>query len=104
MRPGPSHREESCRIAQRTGPCARSPPRPAHWRGTATPVGLDKFTRAESVALLGALAPTLTAGNADRVAAAVGDLSLAIDQAGHWPGRARPPRRRRRRRALNRGD
>jgi hypothetical protein len=53
-----------------------------HWRGTALAVGLDKFTRAESVALLRALAPTLTAENADRVAAAVGDLPLAIDQAG----------------------
>jgi len=48
-----------------------------HWRGTATPVGLDKFTRAESAALLHALAPTLTLEDADRVAAAVGDLPLA---------------------------
>ena len=53
-----------------------------HWGGTASPVGLGKFTRDESVALLHTLAPHLTPADADRVAEAVGDLPLALDQAG----------------------
>lgn len=53
-----------------------------HWRGTATPVGLDEFTRDESVALLRTLAPHLCDTDADRIADAAGDLPLAIDQAG----------------------
>ena len=53
-----------------------------HWRGTATPVGLGEFTRDESVALLRTLAPHLDDADADRVADAVGDLPLAVDQAG----------------------
>jgi hypothetical protein len=53
-----------------------------HWGGTASPVGLGKFTRGESVALLHTLAPHLIPADADRVADAVGDLPLALDQAG----------------------
>jgi hypothetical protein len=45
-------------------------------------VGLREFTRAESITLLGRLAPGLTAPEADRVADAVGDLPLAIEQTG----------------------
>ncbi len=52
------------------------------WRAVATVVELAEFTRAEAVDLLTARAPSLTAADADRVARAVGDLPLAVDQAG----------------------
>lgn len=51
------------------------------WRGiTAIPV--REFARAESTTLLRALAPQLNEVDADRVAAALGDLPLAVEQAG----------------------
>jgi hypothetical protein len=52
------------------------------WRGIADVVGVREFTRAESIALLRRLAPGLTEVEADRVADAVGDLPLAVEQAG----------------------
>ena len=52
------------------------------WRGIAATVGVREFTRAESIALLRRLAPDLTEPEADRVADAVGDLPLAVEQAG----------------------
>ncbi|WP_448622198.1 FxSxx-COOH system tetratricopeptide repeat protein [Geodermatophilus sp. URMC 65] len=52
------------------------------WRGIAARVGVPEFTRGESIALLRRLAPELTEADADQVAAAVGDLPLAIEQAG----------------------
>jgi tetratricopeptide (TPR) repeat protein len=52
------------------------------WRAIADVVGVREFTRAESIALLRRLAPELSEAGADRVAAAVGDLPLAIEQAG----------------------
>ena len=52
------------------------------WRGIAATVGVREFTRAESIALLRRLAPDLTEAEADRVADAVGDLPLAVEQAG----------------------
>ena len=52
------------------------------WRGIADVVGVREFTRAESIALLRRLAPDLTEAEADRVADAVGDLPLAVEQAG----------------------
>ena len=52
------------------------------WRGIAATVGVREFTRAESIALLRRLAPDLTDDEADRVAEAVGDLPLAVEQAG----------------------
>jgi len=52
------------------------------WRGIAATVGVREFTRAESIALLRRLAPELTDLEKDRVAAAVGDLPLAVEQAG----------------------
>ena len=52
------------------------------WRGIADVVGVREFTRAESIALLRRLAPELTEAEADRVAEAVGDLPLAVEQAG----------------------
>ena len=45
-------------------------------------MGVREFTRAESIALLRRLAPDLTEAEADRVAEAVGDLPLAVEQAG----------------------
>jgi hypothetical protein len=52
------------------------------WRGIAVTVGVREFTRAESITLLHRLAPDLTDDKADRVAGAVGDLPLAVEQAG----------------------
>jgi hypothetical protein len=52
------------------------------WQGIAATVGVREFTRAESTGLLRRLAPELTAREADRLAEAVGDLPLAIEQAG----------------------
>jgi hypothetical protein len=52
------------------------------WRGIAATVGVREFTRHESIALLRRLAPDLTGAEADRVAEAVGDLPLAVEQAG----------------------
>jgi hypothetical protein len=53
------------------------------WRDLASTVAVPEFARAESVALLRTLLPDLTAADADRVAAAVGDLPLAVNQAGY---------------------
>jgi hypothetical protein len=52
------------------------------WRGIAATVGVREFTRAESITLLHRLAAELTDDEADRVAGAVGDLPLAVEQAG----------------------
>ena len=52
------------------------------WRGIGATVGVREFTRPESIALLRRLAPDLTEDEADRVAEAVGDLPLAVEQAG----------------------
>ncbi len=52
------------------------------WREVAATVGVREFTRAESIALLRRLAPDLTKVDADRVAQAIGDLPLAVEQAG----------------------
>ena len=52
------------------------------WQRFAATVGVREFTRAESIALLHRLAPDLTEVEADRVAEAVGDLPLAVEQAG----------------------
>ena len=56
-------------------------PQPGLARFAAT-VGVREFTRPESIALLHRLAPDLTEAEADRVADAVGDLPLAVEQAG----------------------
>jgi tetratricopeptide (TPR) repeat protein len=52
------------------------------WRELATPVGVDVFDRDESITLLRRLAPQLTEREAERVAEALGDLPLALAQAG----------------------
>jgi hypothetical protein len=54
------------------------------WHELATPVGVDVFHREESIALLRHRAPQLTKGEAGRVAEALGDLPLAVAQAGAY--------------------
>jgi hypothetical protein len=51
------------------------------WRGVGVGLGVAEFTRAESIELLCSRLPDLTKTDADRVAAALGDLPLAVDQA-----------------------
>jgi tetratricopeptide (TPR) repeat protein len=52
------------------------------WRGVAALVPVREFTRAESTTLLRSQVSKMTVADAERVAAAVGDLPLAVDQAG----------------------
>jgi hypothetical protein len=52
------------------------------WHELATPVGVDVFNRIESIALLRRRAPQVAEGEAGRVAEALGDLPLALAQAG----------------------
>ena len=58
------------------------------WRELASPVVIREFSRGEATGLLRALAPELTETQADDVAAAVGDLPLALQQAGSLLGNA----------------
>jgi len=51
------------------------------WADIAVPVEVDVFARSESVAVLRDRVPGLTDGDADRLAAALGDLPLAVAQA-----------------------
>ena len=51
------------------------------WTGVAVPVDVDVFTRPESVALLHTHLPHLDETDADLLAAALGDLPLAVGQA-----------------------
>jgi hypothetical protein len=52
------------------------------WRGIAATVRVREFTRVESIGLLSQLAPDLNEAEADRIVEAVGDLPLAVEQAG----------------------
>ncbi|MFE9825451.1 FxSxx-COOH system tetratricopeptide repeat protein [Streptomyces sp. NPDC005791] len=54
------------------------------WERVATPLSVDVFDRAESIALLQRRARGLGSRDADRLAAALGDLPLAVEQAGAW--------------------
>ena len=54
------------------------------WSHAAEPLEVDVFTRDESVAHLMHHVPDLDLNDADRVAAALGDLPLAVEQAGAW--------------------
>jgi hypothetical protein len=54
------------------------------WTRHAQPVELDVFSRQESLAHLTQHVPGLGAADAARVSAVVGDLPLAIEQAGAW--------------------
>jgi transcriptional regulator with XRE-family HTH domain len=51
------------------------------WDEIATPIGVDVLARAESIELLRARVPGLTEADADRLAAELGDLPLALAQA-----------------------
>ncbi|MER5931133.1 FxSxx-COOH system tetratricopeptide repeat protein [Streptomyces sp. NPDC002054] len=54
------------------------------WERVATPLTVNVFEREESIALLQRRARDLSAEDADRLADALGDLPLAIEQAGAW--------------------
>ncbi|WP_338702378.1 FxSxx-COOH system tetratricopeptide repeat protein [Streptomyces sp. Q6] len=54
------------------------------WERVATPLSVDVFDRSESIALLQRRAPDLSDQDADQLAEALGDLPLAIEQAGAW--------------------
>ena len=52
------------------------------WRGVAAPVGLREFTPPRVSGAAAPIAPEVSELDADRIAAAVGDLPLAVEQAG----------------------
>ncbi|MFI2506257.1 FxSxx-COOH system tetratricopeptide repeat protein [Streptomyces sp. NPDC018972] len=54
------------------------------WERVATPLPVNVFEREESVELLQKRSPDLSAEDADRLADALGDLPLAVEQAGAW--------------------
>jgi tetratricopeptide (TPR) repeat protein len=54
------------------------------WAGVARTVEVDVFTRAESIELLQRHGGALTTEDADRLAEALGDLPLAVEQAAAW--------------------
>jgi tetratricopeptide (TPR) repeat protein len=54
------------------------------WRGVATPVPVERWTRAESTAFLTRRTGRDEDEDADRLAAALGDLPLALEQAGAY--------------------
>lgn len=54
------------------------------WERVATPLSVDVFDRQESIALLQRRARGLSSEDANRLAAALGDLPLAVEQAGAW--------------------
>ncbi|MGH3755745.1 MAG: FxSxx-COOH system tetratricopeptide repeat protein [Pseudonocardiaceae bacterium] len=58
------------------------------WTQIALTVEVDVLSRAEAVALLHARAPRLTEGEADQIAKLLGELPLALEQAGAWLARS----------------
>ncbi|MFF5885697.1 FxSxx-COOH system tetratricopeptide repeat protein [Streptomyces sp. NPDC012589] len=54
------------------------------WERVATPLPVNVFQREESVELLQRRSPDLSVEDADRLAEALGDLPLAVEQAGAW--------------------
>jgi hypothetical protein len=58
------------------------------WTQIARTVEVDVLSRAEAVALLHARAPRLTEREANRIAELLGDLPLALEQAGAWLARS----------------
>ncbi|MFJ9722504.1 FxSxx-COOH system tetratricopeptide repeat protein [Streptomyces sp. NPDC101209] len=61
------------------------------WEGVATSLTVDVFRREESRALLTRRSPALGADEADRLAAALGDLPLAIELAAAWHAASHMP-------------
>lgn len=58
--------------------------RNSQWLNLARPIEVDVFQREESIELLQRRGPELNDDDADRLAAALGDLPLAIEQAAAW--------------------
>ncbi|MEO3972563.1 FxSxx-COOH system tetratricopeptide repeat protein [Streptomyces sp. CAU 1734] len=58
--------------------------RNSEWSATANSLEVNVFTRGESVALLRRRSPQLTESATDMLAAALGDLPLAVEQAAVW--------------------
>ncbi|MEV6235137.1 FxSxx-COOH system tetratricopeptide repeat protein [Lentzea sp. NPDC051838] len=58
--------------------------RNSEWGNIARPIEVDLFTRAESKQLLNRRGGELTDADADRIAEALGDLPLAVEQAAAW--------------------
>ncbi|MEU9167543.1 FxSxx-COOH system tetratricopeptide repeat protein [Streptomyces sp. NPDC048420] len=54
------------------------------WERVGHPLSVNVFEREESVALLQRRSPDLATADADRLAEALGDLPLAVEQAGSW--------------------
>lgn len=54
------------------------------WERVATPLPVNVFERQESIELLQKRSPDLSIEDADRLADALGDLPLAVEQAGAW--------------------
>src|SRR5690606_37173070 len=54
------------------------------WERVATPLPVNVFDREESIELLQRRSPDLTVEDAGRLAEALGDLPLAVEQAGSW--------------------
>ncbi|MCT7356869.1 FxSxx-COOH system tetratricopeptide repeat protein, partial [Streptomyces sp. 15-116A] len=54
------------------------------WERVATPLPVNVFDREESIELLQKRSPDLSTEDADRLAEALGDLPLAVEQAGAW--------------------
>lgn len=54
------------------------------WAGHAHPISVDVFSREESVRFLQRRAPGMPTEDASRLAEALGDLPLAVEQAGAW--------------------
>ncbi|MEU7059790.1 FxSxx-COOH system tetratricopeptide repeat protein [Streptomyces sp. NPDC046197] len=54
------------------------------WERVATSLPVNVFQREESIELLQRRSPDLTTEDADRLAEALGDLPLAVEQAGAW--------------------
>ncbi|MEE1794574.1 FxSxx-COOH system tetratricopeptide repeat protein [Streptomyces sp. BE308] len=54
------------------------------WERVATPLSVDVFDRDESITLLQRRARGMNTDDANRLAAALGDLPLAVEQAGAW--------------------
>lgn len=58
--------------------------RDRRWEGLAATIDVNVFARPESITLLRRRAPRLSAAQADQLAGLVGDLPLAVEQAGAW--------------------
>ncbi|MYW64023.1 tetratricopeptide repeat protein [Streptomyces sp. SID8379] len=54
------------------------------WERVASPLPVNVFEREESIQLLQKRSPDLSRGDADQLAEALGDLPLAVEQAGAW--------------------